>query len=73
MLCKRCEAETGSGPTRPRSSERRGALTCERCRSAILMLGGVPVGAGDRILAQLGRFGLASRGKPLLKPKRGEA
>jgi hypothetical protein len=72
MLCKRCEAQTGSGPTRPHPRGRCGPLSCDRCGAAILTLEGVAVGVGDEILAQLARFGLASRGKPLLKPERGE-
>jgi DNA-directed RNA polymerase subunit RPC12/RpoP len=70
MLCKRCEAQTGSSPTRPHAAERYQALRCDRCGAAILTLAGVVVGVGDHILAELARFGLATRGKPLLKPKR---
>jgi hypothetical protein len=70
MLCKRCEALLGRRPARSHPTERRETLSCERCGAAILTLEGVPVGVGDEILAQLGRFGLATRGKPLLEPKR---
>ena len=73
MLCKRCEPQTGSEPTRPRLVERRRAARCDRCGAAILTLAGVPVGVGDDILVQLGRFGLVPLGKPLLEPKRGKA
>ena len=73
MLCKRCEPQTGRGPTLLRLVERRRVARCDRCGATILTLAGVPVGVGDDILVQLGRFGLVPLGKPLLEPKRGKA
>lgn len=66
MLCSRCacqHATDGTTPLAPRSC----VPTCARCGAAILTLEGVVMGVGDATLAQLGRFGLASTGEPLLE------
>ncbi len=73
MLCKRC----GGQATGDKEQPRRGAcrlweVTCERCGATILTLDGVLGGEGYATLARLAWFGLASGGKPLLRPRRRE-
>jgi hypothetical protein len=71
MLCKPCEiagiVEGGASQRRARHSV---LPTCDACGAIILTLRGVAVGVGDSTLAQLGQFGLAVTGEPLLEVKR---
>jgi hypothetical protein len=69
MLCTRCEGEAQGAAISRRREADCGIVPCDRCGAAILILAGVAVGVGNKTLAYLARFGLASTGQPLLEPR----
>jgi hypothetical protein len=69
MLCSRCACQHSSDGTLP-PAPRSCLPTCARCGAAILTLEGAVLSVGDATLAQLGRFGLANTGEPLLELRR---
>jgi hypothetical protein len=71
MMCQRCGSEARNGRNKAHRTERQGeVLICGHCGAVTLTLEGLSVGGGDATLARLAGFGLASRGRPLLEPKR---